>query len=84
MIGFLLSPVGRYVVVALAALLLIGAAVALIYSKGQRDERNANAGRVLIETEENRKLREGNDEKARNLDDQRSLECLRDPAGCRR
>lgn len=83
MIAFLATPFGRTVAIALAAVVLAGGAAWWLYSKGGEAERNANAGRVLEETEESRKLRERNDENARSLDDRRALDCLRKPAGCR-
>jgi len=61
---------------------LAGGAYFYVYHKGQTDERNSNAGSVLQESESSRKLRESNDVITRNLDDERALVCLRNPAGC--
>ncbi len=65
------------------AIVLAGGAYFYVFHSGVTSERNANAGRVLVESEDARKLREVNDAKARAADDARALECLRSATGCR-
>ena len=72
-----------------AGLALIGAAGAvllllLVFHKGEQAGRADDAITTLQETEDGRKKRESNDQKARSLDDDAALVCLRHPEGCRR
>ncbi len=81
--SFLLSPIGRYVALGLAAVTLAGGLYFYIDHKARVDERNAIAAKAAEQREKDRKDREKNDEKARNLDDDAALKCLRNPTGCR-
>lgn len=79
-IGFLTSKVG---------LALIGAVVAaglllVVFHKGELAGKADDAITTLEETEDGRKKREANDQKARDLGDDAALTCLRHPEGCRR
>ncbi len=81
---FGLSSLTSYAVIAAVAIAMAGGAYFYVYHQGQTDERNSNAGRILVETEADRRLREHKDADARSLDDERALLCLRNPSGCQR
>jgi len=83
MIALLATPLGRYIALGLAAVLLAGGAYFYIDHKARVDERNAVTARTLEQQNKDRRDREKNDENARKLDDARALECLRNPSGCR-
>lgn len=69
----LLAPFIPYI----AGAALIGGVVWYIYSSGQEDERNKNAGQVIERTEEQRRDRETDEERNRRLDDAAATERLR-------
>ena len=54
-----------------------------VYHRGETDERNGNAARVLVEADEARRLRESNDAGEHSRSDDDALKCLRSPTGCR-
>ena len=83
MFALLASPLARYALAGLAAVLLVGGAYLYVDHKARVDERAALAAKAAAEAEKSRKLRETNDEKARSLDDDAALKCLRQPSGCR-
>lgn len=69
----LLAPFIPYI----AGAALIGGAIWYIYSAGQQDERDKNAGQVIERTEEQRHDRETDEERNRRLNDADALERLR-------
>lgn len=77
------AALGKYALYALGAVLLVGGFYWHAYSKGVEHERTRIQIEAARQAERDRKLREENDGKVRNLDDARALECLRNPAGCR-
>jgi hypothetical protein len=77
-----LETIQAKLIAAAVIVLLIGGAIGFIYHKGEVAERDAAAARTLDEAEKGRKARETNDEKARSLDDQKALDCLKRPTGC--
>lgn len=79
---FATSKIGGYVLAALAAVAIAVGAYWYVYHRGQTDERNSNAVKTMQETEEQRRLREDNDAKARGRTDDDALKCLRSPTGC--
>ncbi len=60
---------------------LLAGAVWYIYSSGQEDERNKNAGQVIERTEEQRHDRETDEERNRRLDDDAATDKLRPRPG---
>lgn len=82
MLAFLATPLGRYIAIGVVAVVLAVGAYAWIHHQGVVDERNRAAIRAAEEERNARKERETQDERARNLDDERAIKCLRNPTGC--
>ena len=80
LIGFATSTLGLALIGAGAAVLLL----LLVFHEGERFGKADDAITTLEETEDGRKKREANDQKARSLDDDAALVCLRHPEGCKR
>ena len=79
-IGVLTSKIGLALLGAVGAVLLL----LLVFHKGEVAGKADDAITTLEETEDGRKKREANDQKARSLDDDAALLCLRHPEGCKR
>lgn len=82
LIAFLFSPIGRYVALGVAAVLLAGGAYFYIDHKARVDERNAAIARTLKETEDARRSREKVERIERDRTDDDATKCLRSPTGC--